>query len=237
VDLCDYSMAGKVKFRRHYWYLIVPTLVFSILFIYLMSRNVMLTHGLYAFKAHAFLVLVRSFHRLVFPWLYVAILVFVLHERRGPPPALGTGIAWMAIGLLPYIFLTYQNHVPSRHEYLASMGLVWALAVLLDNLSSARWRQTFVIAFIVINITYLWLVKDAQFEQRASPTTQLLDHLRANPPGRLLITDFPLNPWIAKMTARLAPGWQPEMLAIDESVESCNDCRKLRWNPKTENYE
>ena len=235
--LCDYSMAGKVKFRRHYWYLIIPTLAFSILFIYLMSRNVMLTHGLYAFKAHAFLVLGRSFHRLVFPWLYVAILVFVLHERRGPPPALGTGIAWMAIGLLPYIFLTYQNHVPSRHEYLASMGLAWALAVLLDNLSSARWRQTFVIAFIVINITYLWLVKDAQFERRASPTSQLLDHLRTNPPGRLLITGFPLNPWVAKMTARLVPGWQPEMLAIDESVEACKDCRKLKWNPKSENYE
>jgi hypothetical protein len=235
--LCEYSTTGKMKFRRHYWYLIIPSLVFSILFIYLMSSNVMLTHGLYAFSAHAFLVLGRSFHRLVFPWLYLATLVFVLHARRSPPPSLGIGLVWIAIGLLPYVFLTYQNYVPSRHEYLASMGLAWALAMLLDNLNSARLRLTFVVAFIIVNITYLWLVKDAQFERRASPTTQLLDHLQANPPGRLLITDFPQNPWIAKMTARLAPGWQPEMLAVNESVETCTDCRKLRWNSKTENYE
>src|SRR5688572_3990064 len=142
--LCEYPTARKVRFRRHYWYLIIPSLVFSILFIYLMSRNVMLSHGLYAFRAHAFLVLGRSFHRLVFPWLYLAILVFVLRMRRSPPAGLGIGLAWMAIALLPYIFLTYQNHVPSRHEYLASMGLVWALAVLLDNMNSVRLRQTFV---------------------------------------------------------------------------------------------
>lgn len=235
--LCEYSTAGKVTFRRRYWYLIILSLVFSILFIYLMSRNVMLTHGLYAFRADAFLVLGRSFHRLVFPWLYLATLVFVLHVRRSPPPALGIALAWMAITLLPYIFLTYQNHVPSRHEYLASMGLAWALAVLLDNMNGARLRQTFVIAFTFVNIAYIWLVKDAQFERRAAPTSQLLEHLRTNPPGRLLITDFPLNPWIAKTTARLAPGWQPEMLAVDESVEPCKDCRKLRWNSKTEKYE
>jgi hypothetical protein len=235
--LCEYPTARKVAFRRHYWYLIIPSLVFSILFIYLMSGNVMLSHGLYAFRVHAFLVLGRSFHRLVFPWLYLAILAFVLHARRGPPPALGFGLAWMAIALLPYIFLTYQNHVPSRHEYLASMGLVWALAVVLDNMNSARLRQTCVIAFIIVNIAYIWLVKDAQFERRAAPTSQLLEYLRANPPGRLLVSGFPLNPWIAKMTARLAPGWQPEMLAVDEALETCNGCPKLRWNSKTESYE
>jgi hypothetical protein len=109
--------------------------------------------------------------------------------------------------------------------------------VLLDNMNSARLRQTFVVAFIIVNIAYIWLVKDAQFERRAAPTSQLLEHLRANPPGRILITDFPLNPWIAKMTARLAPGWQPEMLAVDEAPDTCNDCPKLRWNSKRERYE
>jgi len=40
-------------------------------------------------------------------------------------------LAWIAIGLLPYSFLTYSMQIPSRHTYLASAGLalLFGLAV------------------------------------------------------------------------------------------------------------
>jgi hypothetical protein len=90
---------------------------------------------------------------------------------------------------------------------------------------------------VAVNIGYLWLVKDAQFERRAAPTAQLLSHLRGTQPRRLLISDFPLNPWIAKMTTRLVPGWAPEMLLVNDPNARCPDCLRLRWNAKTERYD
>ena len=45
--------------------------------------------------------------------------------------------------------------------------LTWALPVLLNSLDRVRLRQVFVVAFIAINIGYIWFVKDPQYEERA----------------------------------------------------------------------
>ena len=178
-----------------------------------------------------------SLHGLMFPWFYLGVLAFVVSHRRWLPRETGMGLAWMVISLLPFVFLAYQNHVPSRHEYLASMGLAWALSTLLANMAPARFRLGFIVGFAVINIAYLWMVKDPQFVRRAAPTTRMLEQLCAHQPGPLLVLDFPLNPWMARMTARLAPGWRPDMIRVDEPRAACPDCRVLRWNRTTENFE
>jgi hypothetical protein len=237
LPLIDVSMARELRFRREHLYLLVPTLIFSAVFIYSLSANYMVGDGVYALGPQALPVLGISLHKLMFPWLYVGVLAFVIAQRRWLPRETGMGLAWMAISLLPFVFLTYQNHVPSRHEYLASMGLSWSLSTLLANMTQAPLRLGFILAFVSINIGYLWTVKDAQFERRAAPTTRLLEQLRAHRPASLLVLDFPINPWMARMTASLVPGWRPAMIRVEELPEACPDCLMLRWNRRTESFE
>jgi hypothetical protein len=237
LPLIEVFMTRELRFRREHLYLLVPTLIFSGVFIYSVSANYMVGDGVYALGLQTLPVLGMSLHRLMFPWLYVGVLAFVIAQRRWVPPETGMGLAWMTISLLPFVFLTYQNHVPSRHEYLASMGLAWSLSTLLANTTLAPLRLGFILAFASINIGYLWTVKDVQFERRAAPTTRLLEQLRAHRPASLLILDFPINPWMARMTARLVPGWRPAMIRVDEPPEACPECLKLRWIPATESFE
>jgi hypothetical protein len=237
LPLIEVSMTQKLRFRREYLYLLVPTLIFSAVFIYSVSANYMVRDGVYAPGLQTLPVLGMSLHKLMFPWLYVGVLAFVIAQRRWVPPETGMGLAWMTISLLPFVFLTYQNNVPSRHEYLASMGLAWSLSILLANMTQAPLRLGFILAFVSINIGYLWTVKDAQFERRAAPTTRLLEQLRAHRPASLLVLDFPINPWMARMTARLVPGWRPAMIRVEEPPDACPDCLMLRWNRATESFE
>jgi hypothetical protein len=90
--------------------------------------------------------------------------------------------------------------------------------------------------FVSANIAYIWFVKDPQFEQRAAPTTKLIEELKNEQAKQILIADFPYNPWVAKLTTRLVPGWQPEVITVNQPATSCTACRKLRWNSKTESY-
>jgi hypothetical protein len=237
LPLIEVYMTRQLRFRREHLYLLAPTLIFSAVFIYSLSANYMVSDGVYALGPQTLPVLGISLHRLMFPWLYVGVLAFVIAHRRWLPRETGTGLAWMTVSLLPFVLLTYQSHVPSRHEYLASMGLAWSLSTLLANMSPAPLRLGFILAFVSINIGYLWTVKDAQFEQRAAPTTRLLEQLRAHRPVSLLVLDFPINPWMAPTTARLVPGWRPDMIRVTEPLDACLDCLKLRWNRARENFE
>jgi hypothetical protein len=237
LPLIEVSMTRELRFRREHLYLLVPTLIFSAVFIYSVSGNYMVGDGVYAFGLQTLPVLAISLHKLMFPWLYAGVLAFVIAQRRWLPRETGMGLAWMAISLIPFVFLTYQNHVPSRHEYLASMGLAWSLSTLLANMTLEPLRIGFIVGFVSINIGYLWTVKDAQFERRAAPTTRLLEQLRAHRPASLLILDFPINQWMARMTARLVPGWRSDMIKVDEPPDGCPECPKLRWNRAREDFE
>src|SRR5262245_38154292 len=117
------------------------------------------------------------------------------------------------------------------------MQLRRSLSSFLANMTQAPLRLGFILAFVSINIGYLWTVKDAQFERRAAPTTRLLEQLRAHRPASLLVLDFPINPWMARMAARLVPGWSPAMIRVEEPPDACPDCLTLRWNRTTESFE
>jgi hypothetical protein len=140
--------------------------------------------------------------------------------------------------MAPYMFLTYAPALPSRHLYLASMVMAGTMAYLLEGLTNVRLRQAFVFAFLLYNIGFMWIRKDGQFEERAAPTTALLQVLRTHPPRRIMIFDFPYPyPEIPKAVSRWAPGWTPDLIAMDGTVESCSDCLNLRWNKQTRRYE
>jgi hypothetical protein len=236
LPLVEFCVYRKLAFRRRHLYFIIPTAAYIVLFAVLAGRNYLISNGSYSFSFSAPLVFVLSMHRLMFPWFYLAIFLFIWDQRGRLPAAAGWGVVWMAVTILPFIFLTYQNHIPSRHTYMASMGLAWGLAALLARMNRDWTVRVFVVAFVCVNIGYIWLRKDGQFEQRAAPTAQLLAELRHLPPCQMNVLDFPLNPWMAKMAANMVPGWRPEMLHLESLKENCAGCPALRWDPAAEKY-
>ena len=236
VPLVEFWRTRRAPPKKEYCYFLLATLIWGGLFIYTAPTNHHIVHGFYNFGAHALAVLVKSLHRLAFPWLYLALLMTIRQHRSWPRDAMAVTLAWMGMALLPYVFLTYQDHVPSRNTYLASMGLVTTLGILIQTESRIRLQRTFVAAFLAVNIGYIWFVKDAQFETRAAPTTELVKELRSRSPGPLLVMDFPANPWMAKLTSRMVPGWQPEFIIVNKPEETCLDCVKLRWDSERQEY-
>ena len=237
LPLLDWWGKGAIRFQRTYLLILAPSAAFMVLFYSLARNNFMLSHGFYSVGLHAASVFLISLHRLMFPWLYLAF-GFHLIRRRGLSVlrSAGWGLGFGVIALLPYIFLTYQNHVTSRQEYVASMGTLWALAVLIRGLDSRRLRSVLILVFLVANIGYIW-IKDRQFEQRAAPTNRLIEQLRAHAPQDLAIFRFPANSWIAKNTSFMVPGWRPEMIHVDPTAPECAGCLELRWDPLKETYE
>lgn len=235
VPLIDWLRIGRVQFRRQYLYLLLPTAGFLALFLATMQSNTYLSAGLYAFRPSGVLTILNSAHRLAFPWLYLALLLCLVERRYKWSRGAAAFLAWISITLMPYSFITYQNHVPSRSQYLAAMGLAGLLAVLIENLRHQRFRHVFIAAFVVVNIGYLWAVKHPQYLRRAAPTTRLLEELRSRSPRCLEISGFPMNQWIAKEAALHVPGWGPEMLRVNEPPDAA--CDRLRWNTRLERYE
>ena len=235
IPLIDWLRTGRVRFRLAYLYLLLPSAVFLAVFLANLHSNAFFSVGLYAFRPFGALVLVNSAHRLAFPWIYIALLLYIIGGARIWSREVAAFCAWIPVTLAPYCFITYQSHVPSRSQYLAAMGVAALIALLMDNLRERTHRVAFLSAFILVNIGYLWVVKYPQYVIRRMPTELLLNELRSRSPRCLEISGFPLNPWIAKETTLLVPGWHPEMLRVD--VPSSGPCERLRWNGVLGRYE
>jgi len=236
LPLTEFAARRRFVVRHQILYIAVPAVVLGLVFFLSLSNNALVQSGLYGLGGRALLVWLNSLHRLMFPWGYLAVLLWFIVRRGVWPAGAGAGLVWMTAALLPYIFLTYQNHVPSRHMYLASIGFAWALAEIVREIRVEKLRSVFVAALIVMNVGYLWIVKDRQYEQRAAPTSRLIQQLAGRPPEPVLVEAFPLNPWVAKETARLLPGWDPQMIRVNEPRENCPACLILIWDPLSEQY-
>jgi hypothetical protein len=92
-------------------------------------------------------------------------------------------------------------------------------------------------AFLIFNIGYLWFRKDAQFEERAAPTTQLLNALRQHRPQRTIIKNFayPL-PKIASSAALAVPGWNSGFVSTTDEGVDCAKCLRLEWDAQARRY-
>ncbi len=226
----------RVRWRQGFPSVVAVTALFGILFLSVSARNFMLATGTYSLGFHAVVVFFVSLHRLMFPWVYLAIAIHLV--RRVGLRVLtdaGRGLGFAAVALLPYVFLTYQNHVVSRQEYLPSVGIAWALAGLLCTWDSRTLRRGFVAAFVIANVGYIW-IKDAQFEVRAAPTSRLIGTLRRYAPQDVGIIGFPANPWIARDAAKVVPGWKPDLIHVDEKAPDHGQWLTLEWDPKTNTY-
>ncbi len=231
VPLMEFVRTRKLTLHREYAVFVLPTLIFAALFLWEGSRHPFLVQKSYAFTSYAFLVLPNSAHRLSFPWLYAAIIMAVAASGWRSAARHWGQFVWMVLSLAPYVFLTYQSHVPSRNQYIAAMGCAWLIALLLREVPNSRLRRGFIVLFVAVNVGYLWHAKEPQYKARAAPTSELMAELRARPPQRLRVVGFPYEvEWIAKDVALLVPGWRPDMLLVNEPESHCPGCSTLTWD-------
>jgi len=233
---------GRQRPPRWFWFaMALITVAYLIWFAALMNTNPLIQGRFYSIKPSALLVLAYSLHKLAFPWIYLALAVALPGLRRSSSNEGRREVAvtalWFLLALCPYVFLVYDTHVPSRHLYLAAMPACYLIAQLLSGLSNRRLRSAFVVAFAVVNISYLWVAKDRQYVVRGRTIRDLVAIFLSQPPGCVVIEDFPENPWIAKLATRLVPGWSPEMVTVNEPGTSRRDCTILKWDPKQKTYE
>jgi hypothetical protein len=225
----------KPLFTREYGLYFIPTAVFGVVFLTTWAANSMIHYRIYAVTPQAIVVLLISLHRLLWPWMYIfAALAWIWGSLRPDPRGVAEAVGVIALPMLPYIFLTYDRHLPSRQLYLASMIFMVILAALVRKIKIAELRTGLVAAFCAWNVFYLWTVKDRQFLERAAPTTALLHELQMRPPAHIRIEGFAYPEGdIAKDVAFLVPGWNRELIDVGGN---CSDCPILTWDPSSRTY-
>jgi hypothetical protein len=221
-----------------YLFLAVPSAGFLVIFLLTATHNFLLATGSYSIGPGAILVVGKTLHRLLWPWFYIFLILTWVTTRRTVSLS---RLCWFLFGvivmMLPYMFIAYQNSLQSRQLYLASAVLATLFAWLLRPLYPRPVLSIAVFAFVVFNVGYLSIRKDAQFEERAAPTTQLVNVLRQHSPRKTVITNFPYPyPEIATASALAVPGWAGLVL-VGEPGANCTDCLQLQWNTKERTYE
>ncbi len=146
-----------------------------------------------------------SYGRLLWVWGLLALAALVALRAKEYTRTVVAAALWIAIALLPYSFLTYMHRVPSRHTYLASVGLAWIVGAAFLA-ARARFRPTWIAAaaavVLVGNIGYLWTRKRQQFLERAAPTEALIEVAR-KVNGPIYVRCYPDAALVADAAVRL----------------------------------
>jgi hypothetical protein len=204
--------------------LLLMTVVYGCIWVSQASDNFFVAKGLYSFGPQFFPVYARSLVRLTLPALIfgVPLLAFIWRENPGNRLLRVRGwfsellrnrtvlyfAAFLVLCIVPYSFLTYQNHIPSRNTYLPSVGLAGIIGILFmalyAKMHSNRARfvsAAFLIAIVGLNVTYIWTKKEPQFQARSAPTLELIRAVNGSEVEQHLpitVCNFPLDPWIGR---------------------------------------
>jgi hypothetical protein len=179
------------------------------------------TDGSFSLHAPVWLTLPRNFARVLWFWgmLSVALIFFTspgLTSAASVRKSALLALAWIAIALVPYSFLTYSPQIPSRQLYLASVGLSFLFGLALVHfreMTIARpWLAAMVmLAVVAHNAGYIWIKKQRQFRERAEPTEELI-RAAAKTDGPLWVQCFPRHPVIAEAAIFVALDRYPSNL-------------------------
>ncbi len=140
------------------------------------------------------LVMLNSLWKMLFVWGLVALVIIAWQRQRSDWRNAGIAIAGMAIGIGPYCFLTYMMQVPSRHTYVASLGLAMLVGTAAHRLIAANRRTllaVLTVAALAVNVEILWVKKIAQYRERAEPS-ELLKQATAQAKGPIEVECTPL---------------------------------------------
>ncbi|MBY0503355.1 MAG: hypothetical protein K2X03_05590 [Bryobacteraceae bacterium] len=213
--------------RRHWLVLALLTLLnvaYAALIFGTKDQHLHLQDGTFVFGWHALFVLLNSAARLLWGWGVAALLLLAIWRlaTRQTLRPVAFGLLWILPALAPYSFLSYMNSVPSRHTYLANLGVALVVGVA-GHAAWRRWgqRHTWAVvalaaAMILHNASYIWLVKRPAFEMRSAYTERLIQRARQNPAQPLPISnrDFPFSPELARDTILVRTGQFREVVFV-----------------------
>jgi branched-subunit amino acid transport protein AzlD len=223
------------------------TAAFIVLWLMQAERNFFLTEGYYSLGFHFLPVYGRALLRLLVPAVPFAAALFLL-RHRGNESAWNRALLYfamlLAITIIPYSFLTYQNHLPSRHTYLPSVGLAGIIGILFAEtyarLASSHSRHVCAAIFaalIVGNVGYIWLKKDPQFQERAAPMRELIEFLNSKQAHdtTLHVCGFPIEHawWFEDAVSRFSPV-SPDKVELSQNCPITEGV--YRWDPSTAHY-
>ena len=187
----------------------------------------------FSFLGPVWIALPFSYARLLWIWgLLGLILIALLRSKRSRDPILAA-VVWIPLALLPYSFLTYMRFVPSRHTYLASLGLSWivgaAFWAFYERLH--RYRRAIGAAVLTgvfaVNIGTLWTRKRRQFLERAAPTEALVQLVRRTQgPIYMRCNGTPVERIIFEAAVRVRTGKMP---LIWDSAQAPTAAAEFCW--------
>jgi hypothetical protein len=194
------------------------------------SSSFRFSDGSFSWRAPFWITWPRGVVRLLWIWGWIAALaVFFLGDRQARSTAFVT-VAWIAIALLPYSFLTYSTEIPSRQTYLASAGLAYLAGLGMSLLPGRRVLAAVAALILVHNVGYLATRKRQQFLERAAPTEQLIRFARqTNRP--VWVRCFPRNAFIATEAVHLGAGRQPSDLVWSEPEARARGAAEFCYSP------
>ncbi len=192
--------------RRELWWRLAPAVAVS-LWYFLSIHAARDTHlhfndGTFSLSAPFWTTELRTIGRLVGVWGAAALLILAAWRRDWR--MIAGCFTWMAITLLPYSFLTYQSSAPSRHTYLAAVGVAFLLAAAWLALRERfrrhnPWLAALAIVCVLQQAAYIWTYKHHQFLDRAMPTERLLTAAKGHQ-GPIQVRCFPFPRKIAELS-------------------------------------
>ena len=193
--------------RRVHWLALTPLAAVAVIYTAAIltagPSHQHLSDGTFVVGWHVAGVLLNSGARLLWVW-GIAALALVLLLRPISTHAwrtAGFGLLWMVPALAPYSFLSYMGSVPSRHTYIANLGVALLVGVA-GYTAFRRWRKDhswavglLAIAMLLHNTGYIWLYKKTAFRERADYTERLVEQAQRNSASPLPISNrsFPFN--------------------------------------------
>jgi hypothetical protein len=243
--------------------LLLMTIAFGLVWISQVHGNFFVTKGFYALTPQFFPVYARSLFRLLSPALvFWGVLSLVIYQSSSDNRLSGVRLwlsdlkrnrsmlffaALLALAIVPYSFLTYLNHIPSRNTYFPSVGLAGIVGTLFMSFNermNSAWAKRASIALLLaavsLNIAYIWSRKEPQFRARAVPTQQLIRMLndpdwRVTHRGPVTICGFPLDPWIGTETVIGFTAVEPADVVFARTCDK-SVADSLVWDESNQRY-
>ncbi len=183
------------------------------------SHSFRFSDGSFSLHAPVWLTLPRNFGRVLWIWGVVSAAgIFFTKTTAEVRKSAWIAMAWIAIGLFPYSFLTYSPQIPSRQLYLASAGLAFLFGLAAEQaIRAAKNREWMVAAVMLVvlahNVGYIWIKKQRQFRERAEATEELIQVARQTE-GTIWVQCFPQPDSIAEAAMYVALDRIPSRLVF-----------------------
>jgi len=205
----------------------------------------------YGLTPHFLVVYPRSVGRLLFGALVFAAAGLVVERSRArvwlKEKTVGLWLAWLLAVTLPYSLVLYVNYLPSRHNYLPSVGVAGLVAFFFVRAwerAGSRAARAGVAAVLVValaaNVVALRR-KDRDYGLRAQPTEQLITLLNLNrAAASVVVYDFPYESIVSDAAAKYLTPFDPKRLRFRKTGDGRSvppGSVVLRWRDDTHTLE